>query len=68
MDKKTQNENAVWGTVTLALPHLVEWLIEGSDIAKSGNDLQPFLQELNEQSKNRPVALSINLLLSLPAR
>ena len=65
MDNKANEDHALWGTVTLALPHLTEWSIEGTEFAIKGTDLGEFLEELNTQGKGKPVTLSINLLLSL---
>ena len=65
MDNKANEDHALWGTVTLALPHLTEWSIEGTEVSEKGTDLREFLSELNAQSQGKPVTLSINLLLSL---
>ena len=51
--------------MTLALPQLTEWNIEGTGLSKSGTDLRTFLSELNTQGNGKPVTLSINLLMSL---
>lgn len=58
-------DNAVWGTVTLALPHLTEWSIEGTGDAITGANLGEFFKALHSQSQGKPTTLSINLLLSL---
>ena len=65
MTKQANEDNAIWGTMTLALPQLTEWNIEGTGISKSGTDLRAFLSELNAQGNGKPVTLSINLLMSL---
>ena len=65
MTNQANEDNAIWGTMTLALPHVTEWNIEGTGISKSGTDLRAFLSELNAQGSGKPVTLSINLLVSL---
>ena len=65
MNKQANEDNAIWGTMTLALPQVTEWNIEGTGISKSGTNLRTFLNELNAQGNGKPVTLSINLLMSL---
>ena len=65
MNKQANEDNAIWGTMTLALPHVTEWNIEGTGVSQSGTDLRAFLHELNAQGNGKPVTLSINLLMSL---
>jgi len=65
MTKPVNEDNAIWGTMTLALPQLTVWNIEGTGISKSGTVLRALLSELNAQGNGKPVTLSINLLMSL---
>ena len=65
MNKQVNEDNAIWGTMTLALPHLPEWNIEGTGISERGTDLRVFLNELNTRGNSKPVTLSINLLVRL---
>jgi len=65
MGKQSNEDNAIWGTVTLALPQITEWNIEGTGISESGTDLRAFLQELNKQGDGNPVTLSINLIVGI---
>ena len=68
MTKQVNEDNAIWGTITLALPQVTEWNIEGTGISESGTDLRAFLSELNIRGNGKPVTLSINLLISLGNR
>ena len=65
MNKQTNEDDAIWGTMTLALPQVTEWNIEGTGISESWTDLRAFLSELNARGNGKPVTLSINLLMSL---
>jgi len=40
MAKQSNEDNAIWGTVTLALPQITEWNIEGTCISESGTNLR----------------------------
>lgn len=62
---KTSQDNAVWGTVTLAAPQLVEWQIEGAGPSQQGRDLRGFLNSLAQAAEGREAVLRVNLLLSL---
>lgn len=61
----TSKDKAVWGTVTLAAPQLVEWQSEGAGVQPKGRDLGDFLHAISQTPAGRAVVLRVNLLLSL---
>ena len=65
MGKQSNEDNAIWGTVTLALPQITEWNIEGTDLSENGTNLKEFLKTLDEQGDGNPVTLSINLIVGV---
>ncbi|MCL4065698.1 hypothetical protein M3484_03835 [Pseudomonas sp. GX19020] len=62
---KNKIEGATWATVTLAMPQLVEWQIEGDAASKSGSSLRDFVTALAAASEGRETVVRVNLVLSL---
>lgn len=58
-------DTAVWGTVTLAMPQLVEWQIEGGAEKLEGRSLREFVTALASAGEGREAVLRLNLLVSL---
>ena len=58
-------DDAVWGTVTLAVPQLIEWQIEGGEDKLEGRSLRDFVTALASASAGREAVLRLNLVLSL---
>lgn len=59
------NDGAVWGTITLAMPQLIEWQIEGGETRIEGRSLREFLAALATASEGREAVLRLNLVVSL---
>lgn len=59
------NDGAVWGTVTMAMPQLIEWQIEGGETRIEGRSLREFMAALSAASEGREAVLRLNLVLSL---
>jgi len=57
--------SAVWGTVTMAMPQLIEWQIEGGDTEQKGQGLREFVAALSTASEGREAVLRLNLVVSL---
>lgn len=55
MDK----DNAVWGTVTLAMPALVQWQIEGGEFSEQGDRLQSFFKAMARVDEKAETTLRI---------
>ena len=62
---KTKTKGATWATVTLAMPQLVEWQIEGDAAPQGGSSLRDFVTALAAASEGRETVLRVNLVLSL---
>ena len=58
-------DGAVWGTVTLAVPQLIEWQIEGGEDKLEGRSLRDFVTALASASEGREAVLRLNLVVSL---
>lgn len=58
-------DNAVWGTVTLAMPQMREWQIEGGSEKLEGRSLREFIAALASAGQGREAVLRLNLLVSL---
>ncbi|MGB0799211.1 MAG: hypothetical protein ACPGRD_07825 [Planktomarina sp.] len=61
MDK----DNAVWGTVTLAMPQLVQWNIEGDEFSEQDDRLQSFFSAMARVDETAETTLRINLLVQV---
>ncbi|SMG54363.1 hypothetical protein [Paracoccus sp. J56] len=59
------NDGAVWGTITLAMPQLIEWQIEGGENRLEGRSLREFVAALSSASEGREAVLRLNLVVSL---
>lgn len=57
--------SAVWETVTMAMPQLIEWQIEGGDTEQQGHGLRDFIAALSSASEGREAVLRLNLVVSL---
>ena len=62
---KTKTEGVTWATVTLALPQLVEWQIEGDAAPQTGGSLRDFVAALAKVGESTETVLRVNLVLSL---
>ncbi|WP_112309657.1 hypothetical protein [Pseudogemmobacter bohemicus] len=62
---KTKSDGATWATVTLAMPQLVEWQIEGDAAPKTGSGLRDFVAALAKVGEGTDTVLRVNLVLSL---
>ena len=61
-----QDKNgAVWGTITMAMPQLIEWQIEGGENRLEGRSLREFVAALATASEGREAVLRLNLVVSL---
>ena len=58
-------DGAVWGTVTLAVPQLIEWQIEGGEDKLEGRSLRDFVTALASASEGREAVLRLHLVVSL---
>ncbi len=58
-------DDAVWGTVTLAVPQLIEWQIEGGEDKLEGRSLRDFVTALASASEGREAVLRLNLVVTL---
>ena len=58
-------DGAVWGTVMLAVPQLIEWQIEGGEERLEGRSLRDFVAALASASEGREAVLRLNLVVSL---
>lgn len=58
-------DNAIWGTVTMAMPQLIEWQIEGGENRLEGRSLKEFVAALATASDGREAVLRLNLVVSL---
>lgn len=58
-------DGAVWGTVTLAVPQLIEWQIEAGEERLEGRSLRDFVTALASASEGREAVLRLNLVVSL---
>ena len=56
---------AVWGTITMAMPQLVEWQIEGDGERHEGRSLKEFVAALATASEGKEAVLRLNLVVSL---
>lgn len=62
----TQDKSsAVWGTVTMAMPQLIEWQIEGGNTEQKGHGLRDFVTALSTASEGHQAMLRLNLVVSL---
>ncbi|MBJ2154103.1 hypothetical protein [Paracoccus sp. IB05] len=62
---KNNTAGATWATVTLAMPQLVEWQIEGDAAPQAGSNLRDFVAALAAVSEGRDTVVRVNLVLSL---
>ncbi|WP_283178242.1 hypothetical protein [Gemmobacter sp. 24YEA27] len=62
---KSKIDGATWATVTLAMPQLVEWQIEGDTTPQAGRSLREFVVALASASEGRETVVRMNLVLSL---
>lgn len=62
---KQDKSGAVWGTVTMAMPQLIEWQIEGGENRLEGRGLRKFMAALAAASEGREAVLRLNLVVSL---
>ncbi|MBJ2153773.1 hypothetical protein [Paracoccus sp. IB05] len=62
---KNKTVGATWATVTLAMPQLVEWQIEGDTAPQAGSSLRDFVTALATVIEGRDTVFRVNLLLSL---
>ena len=62
---KTKTEGAAWATVTLAMPQLTEWQIEGDAAQQTGSSLRDFVAALAKVGEGTDTVLRVNLVLSL---
>ena len=62
---KTKTEGAAWATVTLAMPQLTEWQIEGDAAPQTGSSLRDFVAALAKTEEGTDTVLRVNLVLSL---
>ena len=61
-----QDKNgAVWRTITMAMPQLIEWQIEGGENRLEGRSLREFVAALATASEGREAVLRLNLVVSL---
>ncbi|WP_294926147.1 hypothetical protein [uncultured Paracoccus sp.] len=61
-----QNKSgAVWGTITMAMPQLLEWQIEGDGEHHEGRSLKEFVAALVTAREGREAVLRLNLVVSL---
>ena len=62
---KTKTAGATWATVTLAMPQLTEWQIEGDAAPQAGSSLRDFVVALAKIGEGTETVLRVNLVLSL---
>lgn len=58
-------DDAVWGTVTMAMPQLIEWQIEGGKEKLEGRNFKEFVAALATASESREAVLRLNLMVAL---
>lgn len=62
---KQDKSGAVWSTVSMAMPQLIEWQIEGDENLLEGRGLKEFVAALAAASEGREAVLRLNLVVSL---
>lgn len=60
-----QDDQAIWATVTMTEPQVVQWQIEGGEDDSAGTDLAELLTVLAEQKEGRPKVLRLNLMFQI---
>lgn len=55
------NDGAVWGTITLAMPQLIEWQIEGGETRIEGSSLREFMAALSSASEGCDAVCGLTL-------